>query len=41
MIALLPMHVHYLLMQFKKLVMATLVLRCPLHLSHTPYSNAI
>jgi hypothetical protein len=41
MIVLLPMHVRYQLMQFKKLVMATQVLRCPLHLSHTRYFNAI
>jgi hypothetical protein len=40
MIALLPMRALYLLMQFKKLVMVTQVLRCPWHLSHTHYSNA-
>jgi hypothetical protein len=40
MIARLPMHVLYLQMQFKKLAMATQVLRCHLRLSHTRYSNA-
>jgi hypothetical protein len=41
MIALLPMRAPYLLMQFKKSVMVTQVLRCPLHLLHTRYSSAI
>jgi hypothetical protein len=40
MIVLLPMRALYLLMQFKKLVMVTQVLRSLWHLSHTHYSNA-
>jgi hypothetical protein len=41
MIALLPMHVRYQLMLFKKLAMVTQVLRCLLPRLHTHYSNVI
>jgi hypothetical protein len=40
MIALLPMHVRYQLMLFKKLAMVTLAPPCRLHRLHTHYSNA-